>query len=73
MDRAQAGDTFVRMLHAIDATQHITGPILVQRTAAGVIARAHVRAITLTVFYQEGNLNLPSMARARATPPGPIA
>jgi hypothetical protein len=154
MDRAQAGNTFIRMLHAIDArdwsgvrrefadavdmdysslfgepparvdadaqiagwrrfagafdaTQHLTGPILVQRTAAGVIARTHVRAyhrlqgepggdiwmvaghytvalvpaddgwkiagITLTVFYQEGNLNLASMARASATPRGPNA
>ena len=120
MDRPQAGDTFARMLHAIDArdwngvrrefadtvdidysslfgepparvdadaqiagwrrfagafdaTQHITGPILVQPTAAGVIARTHVAGITLTVFYQEGNLNLPSMARARATPRGPDA
>jgi len=154
MDTVQAGDTFTRMLHAIDArewdgvrrafadtvemdysslfggpparvdadtqiagwrqfagafdaTQHITGPLIVEPTPSGATARTHVRAyhrlqgeaggdiwmvaghytvalvpaddrwkiagITLTVFYQEGNLNLPSMARARATPRGPDA
>jgi hypothetical protein len=154
MVTAQAGDTFTRMLHAIDArdwdgvrcafvdtiemdysslfgapaarvdadtqiagwrqfagafdaTQHITGPVIVELTGAGATARTNVRAyhrlqgepggdiwmvaghykvalvpvddgwkiggITLTVFYQEGNLNLPSVARARPASRGPGA
>ena len=81
---------------AFDATQHVTGPIIVTPNDAGVTAHTHVRAyhylkgavwmvaghyevrlvavaevwkiaaITLTVFYQEGNLTLPERARARA-------
>ena len=84
---------------AFDATQHITGPIVVTPAKDAVIANTHVRAyhriqgapggdtwmvaghyqvrllrsadewriaaITLTVFYQEGNLTLPDQARAR--------
>jgi hypothetical protein len=83
-----------------DATQHVTGPLVVTQNAIGVTAHTHVRAyhyvkgtagnevwmvaghyevrlrasgdawkivaITLTVFYQEGNLALPDRARARA-------
>jgi hypothetical protein len=83
-----------------DATQHVTGPIIVTSNPAGMIAHTHVRAyhfvqgaagsevwmvaghyevrlqaagdawkitaITLTVFYQEGNLALPVRARERA-------
>jgi hypothetical protein len=83
-----------------DATQHVTGPIIVTPNEAGVSANTHVRAyhyvegapgnevwmvaghydvrlratvnaweivaITLTVFYQEGNLALPERARSRA-------
>jgi hypothetical protein len=85
---------------AFDATQHITGPIVVTPAADGATAHTHIRAyhrmngapggdtwmvaghydvrlshnagtwtiaaITLTVFYQEGNLTLPDRARARA-------
>ena len=84
---------------AFDATQHITGPIVVTPATDAVTANTHVRAyhriqgapggdtwmvaghyevrllhsadewkiaaITLTVFYQEGNLTLPARARAR--------
>jgi hypothetical protein len=84
---------------AFDATQHITGPIVVTPEADAVTASTHVRAyhriqgapggdmwmvaghyrvrllrsangwriaaITLIVFYQEGNLTLPDRARAR--------
>jgi hypothetical protein len=86
--------------NAFDATQHITGPIVVAPDADGAVAHTHVRAyhringapggdtwmvaghyqvrllhsgqtwqiaaITLAVFYQEGNLALPDRARARA-------
>ena len=97
------GDDQVREWHAFasgfDATQHITGPIVVQATDAGAIAHTHVRAyhrmysapggdtwmvaghyevrlrpvggtwkiagITLTVLYQDGNLEIPKLARSR--------
>jgi hypothetical protein len=97
-------DDHVAAWHAFalgfEATQHVTGPIVVTPNAPDVTARTHVRAyhyvkggpggdvwmvaghydvrlrstgdawkivaITLTVFYQEGNLALPERARARA-------
>jgi SnoaL-like domain len=85
---------------ALDATQHITGPIVTAQGSDGVTAQTHIRAyhqikgaaggdiwmvaghyavrlvpigeswkiaaITLTVFYQEGNTAIPELARARA-------
>jgi hypothetical protein len=85
---------------AFDATQHVTGPIVVNATPDGATAHTHVRAyhrisgapggeiwmvaghydarlvptgdtwkiaaITLTVFYQEGNSAIPELARSRA-------
>jgi hypothetical protein len=83
-----------------DATQHVTGPIVLTSGSDEVTAHTHVRAyhrmtgitggetwmvaghytvrlvsnrdawtiagITLTVFYQDGNLTIPELARARA-------
>ena len=82
-----------------DATQHITGPIVVQPSRDAAVAHTHIRAyhrmkgtpggdvwmvaghyqarlrligetwkitgITLTVFYQEGNLEIPNLARRK--------
>src|SRR6266542_361193 len=94
------GDDQVREWRAFasgfDATQHITGPIVVRPSEDGVTAVTHIRAyhrmqsapggdiwmvaghyevrlrpvdgtwkiagITLTVFYQEGNLQIPALA-----------
>jgi SnoaL-like domain len=83
-----------------DATQHITGPVVMMPDPNGTTAHTHVRAyhqiqgapggeiwmvaghysvrlvprdnawkiagITLSVFYQEGNMAIPDLARARA-------
>jgi hypothetical protein len=90
-----------RFASAFDATQHVTGPIVVTSADDRATAETHVRAyhqikraaggeiwmvaghytvrlraiagrwkidgITLTVFYQEGNLEIPSIARSRAS------
>ena len=89
-----------RLLPGFDATQHLTGPVLLTDDGRdGVRADAHVRAyhhmseadrgeiwavhghyiarlangkiteLTLQVFYQEGNLDLPAIAAQRATTP----
>ncbi|MCL2393558.1 MAG: nuclear transport factor 2 family protein [Acidimicrobiaceae bacterium] len=82
-----------RLLPGFDATQHITGPVLLSTDdEPGVRADAHVRgyhrlgsetwaihghyvarlidgriaALTLQVFYQEGDLALPEEATKRA-------
>jgi hypothetical protein len=86
---------------AFDATQHVTGPLVVTATNGRATAETHVRAyhqikgaaggemwmvaghymvrlrvidghwkidgITLTVLYQEGNLEIPNIARSRAS------
>jgi hypothetical protein len=101
VDADQQVDGWRQFVGAFDATQHITGPLLVTACSEGAIADTHVRAyhrmqgasggdvwmvaghysvklipvddawkiagITLTVFYQEGNLDIPSLAQARAT------
>ena len=91
-----AGDLITRwrgLLPGFDATQHMTGPVLLARDERpGLRADAHVRGyhrlggetwavhghyiariadgkiteLTLQVFYQEGNLNLPTAATQRA-------
>jgi hypothetical protein len=91
---------------AFDATQHLTGPFVVQETTDGVRADTHIRAyhridgarggdlwvvvghyevrlrrvgtawkiagITLRVFYQEGNREIPEIARGRAAAAGKV-
>lgn len=91
---------WARFVGAFDATQHMTGPIVVTASDTSATAHTHVRGyhrlhgaeggdiwmvaghyavklvrtaagwkisgITLTVFYQEGNLRMPEIARARA-------
>ena len=86
---------------AFDATQHITGPLVMTSANDRATAETHVRAyhqikgaaggemwmvaghytvrlrliadhwkidgITLTVLYQEGNLEIPNIARSRAS------
>jgi hypothetical protein len=89
------------VLPGFDATQHLTGPVLVTEDCGGPGVRAdtHVRGyhhlgettwavhghyiarirdrqiteLTLQVFYQEGDLNLPAaaMERARVSPRRP--
>ena len=90
-----------RFASGFDATQHITGPVIVTAAAGGAVADTHIRAyhhvkgqpggdvwmvaghyevrlapspagwkiaaITLRVFYQEGNMSIPDAARARAS------
>ena len=81
---------------AFDATQHMTGPCLVDERDGGLVAQTHVRAyhrigdavwgvhghyvvplertsagwqiagITLRLFYQEGDRDLPARAAERA-------
>ena len=82
------------LLPGFDATQHMTGPVLLTRDEGlGLRADTHVRGyhhlggetwavhghyiarlvdgqiteLTLQVFYQEGNLDLPATATQRAT------
>jgi SnoaL-like domain len=89
------------LLPGFDATQHLTGPCLVEKDGTGLLLRTHVRGyhhvegaeggstwavhghyvvplqetdagwrvagITLRVFYQEGNTDLPTVAAQRAT------
>ena len=93
-----------RFASGLDATQHITGPVVTSPQASGLKASTHVRAyhrmtgvgggdiwivaghydvqlrplggvwkiagLTLTVFYQEGNLDLPALAQERAASVG---
>jgi hypothetical protein len=100
VDADQQVDGWRQFAGAFDVTQHITGPVVVTASSDGAIAETHVRAyhrlqgepggdvwmvaghytikliavddawkiagITLTVFYQEGNLRIPELARARA-------
>jgi SnoaL-like domain len=89
-----------------DATQHVTGPIVVTSDPFEAAAHTHVRAyhqvrgapggevwmvaghytarllsigdtwkiggITLSVFYQDGNMAIPDLARARAASNPPV-
>jgi SnoaL-like domain len=95
-----SADTLVErwqgLVPGFDATQHMTGPCLVEERAGGLEVRTHVRAyhrigdavwgvhghyvvplerspagwkitgITLRMFYQEGNPDLPTQAAERA-------
>lgn len=84
------------LVPGFDATQHMTGPCLVEEGANGLVVQTHVRAyhrlgdavwgvhghyvvplqrtpagwritgITLRMFYQEGDRDLPALAAERA-------
>jgi hypothetical protein len=88
------------VLPGFDATQHITGPMVLSEEKQDIVAETHVRAyhriaaadggeiwivvghytvrlveqaaawritaFKLSVFYQEGNLSLPALAKKRA-------
>ena len=100
VDADQQVEGWRQFAGAFDATQHITGPFVITATSEGAIAHTHIRAyhriqgavggdvwrvaghyavtlipvgtawkiagITLTVLYQEGNLDIPNLARTRA-------